>query len=117
MVTLVSIIPSLAKCDWFTALDFKDSYFHIDIDPADQRFLRFTVSLDCYQYNVLSFGLSMAPMIFTKVLSVVVAHLLCQGSSFPTSMTAHEEVTSRSMDDNLVLTHTLTLLRGPGKCS
>lgn len=31
MVTLASIIPSLAPGDWYTALDLKDAFFHISI--------------------------------------------------------------------------------------
>ena len=51
---------------WLTSLDLKDAYFHIGIDPADRRYLRFCHNGTAWQFTVLPFGLSTSPRVFTK---------------------------------------------------
>lgn len=75
MVTLATIIPFLDQGVWFSALDLRDPYFHIMIQPSHRRFLRFTLDQDHFQYRVLPFRLSSGPKVFSKVLSVIAAHL------------------------------------------
>ncbi|XP_053901290.1 uncharacterized protein LOC128846308 [Malaclemys terrapin pileata] len=75
MISLASIIPSLDPGDWYAALDLQDAYFHIHIFEGHRRFLRFTVGQEHYQFMVLPFGLSTAPRVFTKCMSVVAAYL------------------------------------------
>lgn len=58
----------------FAALDLQDAYSHITIHPAHRRFLRFMVGTEHYKYQVLPFGLSSAPRVFSKMLAVV-----CEG--------------------------------------
>ena len=48
---------------------------HIPIFPSHKRFLRFCIKGKCYQFTCLCFGPSIAPRVFTKVISVVAAHL------------------------------------------
>ena len=36
-----SILGALQQGQWLTSLDLKDAYFHIGINPADRRYLRF----------------------------------------------------------------------------
>ena len=54
-----------------------DAYFHIGIDPADRRYLRFCHNGTSWQFTVLSFGLSTSLRVFTKILKPVlaIAHL------------------------------------------
>lgn len=73
MVMLAMLIPSLEKGMWFTSLDKKDTYFHIDIHPAHRRFLRFIMGTHHFRYRVLPFGI--ATRVFTKVFSIVVDHI------------------------------------------
>ncbi|XP_065254396.1 centrosomal protein of 192 kDa [Emys orbicularis] len=79
VVSLASIIPSLDPGDWYAALDLQDAYFHIHIFKGQTRFLHFTVGQEHYQFPVLLFGLSTAPRVFTKCMSVVVAYLRRRG--------------------------------------
>ena len=46
------ILRALQQGQWLTSLDLKDAYFHIGIDPADRRYLRFchTAPLGSSQY-------------------------------------------------------------------
>ena len=41
METPRSILGALQQGQWLTSLDLKDAYFHIGINPADRRYLRF----------------------------------------------------------------------------
>ena len=79
METLQSILPTLPQGCWMASLDLKDAYFHVPIHPSHWKLLRFAIDGTCYQFRVLPFGLSLAPLVFTRVLSVVVAHLRLQG--------------------------------------
>jgi len=75
MQTLRSIIQALQPGDWVAKLDLKDAYFHIPIHPKHRMFLRFAIQGKCYQFRALPFGLTSAPRIFTKIMSVVGAYL------------------------------------------
>ena len=63
----------LPQGQWLTSLDLKDAYFHIGIDPADRRYLRFCHNGTAWQFTVLTFGLSTSPRVFTKILKPVLA--------------------------------------------
>lgn len=58
MNTMASIIPSLEKDIWFTALDMEDAYFHMDIHPVHRWFLRFIGNANYFQNRVFLFGLA-----------------------------------------------------------
>ena len=67
METPETIRLSLQKGEWVTSLDFSDAYFHIPIGQRSRKFLRFFLHSQAYQFTALPFGLSMAPLEFTKV--------------------------------------------------
>ena len=69
-----SILRALQQGQWLTSLDLKDAYFHIGIDPADRRYLRFCHNGTAWQFTVLPFGLSTSPRVFTKILKPVLAY-------------------------------------------
>jgi hypothetical protein len=60
---------------WTTSLDLMDAYFHIPIAPPFRKFLRFVWDNTVYQFRTLSFGISTAPLVFTRVFQTVIAHL------------------------------------------
>ena len=74
METPRSILRALHQGQWLTFLDLKDAYFHIGIDPADRRNLRFCHNGTAWQFTVLPFGLSTSPRVFTKILKPVLAY-------------------------------------------
>lgn len=49
------------------------------IFPSHRMFLRFVMAGQHYQYTVLPFGLSLAPWVFTKCMTVVEAYLRKRG--------------------------------------
>ena len=67
METPETIRLSLQKGEWVTSLDFSDAYFHIPIGQRSRKFLRFFLHGQAYQFTALPFGLSTAPLEFTKV--------------------------------------------------
>ena len=74
METPRSILGALQQGQWLTSLDLKDAYFHIGINPADRRYLRFCHNGTAWQFTVLPFGLSTSPRLFTKILKPVLAY-------------------------------------------
>ena len=75
METPASIRQALQVGEHTLQLDLKDAYFHIPIKRAYRKYMRFTANGVVYQYKALPFGLSIAPRIFTKILSPVLALL------------------------------------------
>ena len=52
--------------DWFTTIDLKDAYFHVEIAPEHRKYLRFAFQGIAYEYNRLPFGYSLSPRTFSK---------------------------------------------------
>ena len=67
METPETIKTSLQQGEWVTSVDFKDAYFHIPIQEQSRKYLRFHVQGQTYQFKVLPFGLSTAPLEFTVI--------------------------------------------------
>ena len=65
METSQSIRTSLQMGEWVTSKDFRDSSFHIPINPQSWVRLHFYLQGQSYQFKALPFGLSTAPMKFT----------------------------------------------------
>ena len=66
--------------------DLKSGYHHVDIFKDHQKFLSFAWTFHdgttkFFQFTVLSFGLSSAPYIFTKLLKPLVKYWRSQGKS------------------------------------
>merc|ERR1711911_474569 len=52
-----SVLASVLRGDWMTAIDLSDAYFHVPVRPSSRPFLRFVVGGVVYQFKVLPFGL------------------------------------------------------------
>ena len=79
MDTLQVVVDSLEKGEYVTSIDLKDAYFHVAVRPADRKFLRFTVEGEVFEFQVLPFGLSTAPRVFSRVVKALVAFLRKRG--------------------------------------
>ena len=62
-----TIRTPLQAGEWVTSIDFKDAYFHIPINNQSRKYMCFHIQGETYQFKVLPFGLSTAPMEFTVV--------------------------------------------------
>ena len=71
METPETIRLSLQQGEWVTSLDFSDAYFHIPINQRSRKYLRFHIRGQTFQFTALPFGLSTAPLEFTKVVKEV----------------------------------------------
>ena len=82
METVASVTAAVQPGDWAISLDLTDAYHHVPIALWFRKFLRFVVNGQVYQYNCLPFGLSTAPLVFTKMLDPLSVHLHSLGILF-----------------------------------
>ena len=75
MDSLNSVLNLVQQGDWAISLDLRDAYMHIPIHPGHKKFLRFCIQGKVYQFTCLCFGPAVAPRAFTKVVTVIAAHL------------------------------------------
>jgi hypothetical protein len=78
METNRSIRGSIHLGMWTTSLDLTDGYFHIPISPKFRKFLIFVWEDGVYAFKRMPFGLSTAPLVFTRIFQAVIAHLHSQ---------------------------------------
>ncbi|XP_021365668.1 uncharacterized protein LOC110458334 [Mizuhopecten yessoensis] len=69
------IITSVREGIWATSIDLKDTYFHIPMRKSDRKYLHFSCEGKIFQFRAMPFGLTTAPMVFTKLLQVVVGFI------------------------------------------
>jgi len=73
-------LPQMIQPDDFMfSFDLQNGYYHIPIHPAHRQFLTVRMFGALYQFQCLPFGLSTAPMVFTKVMRPLVAALRASG--------------------------------------
>ena len=53
---------------WMGKLDIKDAYLHVPIRRSLHRYLAFTIDQRLFFFQAFPFGLSPAPLVFTKIL-------------------------------------------------
>jgi hypothetical protein len=75
--TIMGVIPP--NC-WMASIGLKDTYFHVGILKAHQRFLCFLWKGQAYQFRAMLFSLSSA-RVFTKLLQSMVGFLRTKGIS------------------------------------
>ena len=51
--------------EWVMSIDYKDTYFHMPIQAESRKYLCFHTQCQSYQFKVLLFGLSTAPIKLT----------------------------------------------------
>ena len=81
MFTTNSVLSSVQRGDYAFKIDLQDAYFHVPIHPRSRKYLRFAFENRVYQFQVLPFGLNMAPQVFTRLGHTVTGYLHLQGIS------------------------------------
>lgn len=62
----------LLRQNWFMAsIDLSDAFFTLPLHESAKKFVNFVWENTIYQYNVMPFGITTAPYIFTKVLKPI----------------------------------------------
>lgn len=79
MENIKTALKLLSKNSYMAAIDLQDGYLLVPIDKKSRKFLRFSYKNELYEFNVLPFGLSIAPYIFTKLLKPVIEKLRTHG--------------------------------------
>ena len=78
MDCLSKVINLVQQGDWAISVDLADAYLHIPIHIRFRKFLRFCVQGKAFQFTCLCFGPTLAPRVFTKMVSAIAAHLRLQ---------------------------------------
>lgn len=71
--TISVALDLINRDDFLTSIDLTDAYFSITINDNFKKYLRFSWKEQLYEFQVMAFGLSSAPRIFTKILKPVYA--------------------------------------------
>lgn len=79
MEDLRTAIKLISPGFYLATIDLQDAYFLVPIHPDYKKYLRFQFQGTVYEFNCLPFGLSIAPLIFTKIMKPVVEHLRLHG--------------------------------------
>lgn len=69
----------ISPTSFMAKIDLKDAYHSIPIQSSHRKYLRFFFNGTLYEYNCLPFGLSCAPLVFTKVMKPVAQNLRERG--------------------------------------
>lgn len=75
MEDLGAVAAQLQEGDQLLSYDLEQGYYHVELHPSIRQFFGFQFEGQYYMWNVLPFGLSTAPLVFTKVMRPVVNHL------------------------------------------
>jgi hypothetical protein len=65
--------------DWMTSIDLQDGYFHVPIAKESRYLLQFKWQGSYYRFRSMPFGLSSAPLVFSKLLRPIVGLLRSEG--------------------------------------
>ena len=71
LVPIPSVLMSVRLGDWMASIVLLEAYPQVPVHTESRRFLRFVAHGRTYRFNVLCFGLSMAPQVFPRVMAPV----------------------------------------------
>lgn len=100
METYSKIAKGLVGPLWGCTIDLEDAYFHVPMDWLFHKFLAFVVDGQVFVFQMLPFGLSVAPWTFSRVVKPIKSHLHRMAI-----------LISSYLDDFLLLHHTQTGLQ------
>ena len=66
-------LDSLAGSRWFSILDLKSGYWHVEVAPEDRQKTAFCTQEGFFEFNVMPFGLCNAPATFQRLTDSVLA--------------------------------------------
>ena len=84
METVKSVRQAMRLNNWAVSIDLTDAYLHIPIHHQSLKYLRFVHKDQVCHFTALPFGMSLSPLIFSKLMDVIAAFLRqCAISVFP----------------------------------
>ena len=75
METVKSVRQVMRLNDWAVSLDLTDAYLHVPTHHQSRKYLRFVHEDQVYHFTALPFGMSLSPLIFSKLMDVIAAFL------------------------------------------
>ena len=75
METVKSVRQAMRLNDWAVSIDLTDAYLHVPIHHQSRKYLRFVHEDQVYHFTALPFGMSLSPLIFSKLMDVIAAFL------------------------------------------
>ena len=75
METVKSVRQAMRLNDWAVSIDLTDAYLHVPIHRQSRKYLRFVHEDQVYHFSALPFGMSLSPLIFSKLMDVIAALL------------------------------------------
>ena len=75
METVKSVRQAMRLNDWAVSIDLTDAYLHVPIHHQSRKYLRFVHEDKVYHFSALPFGISLSPLIFSKLMDVIAAFL------------------------------------------
>ena len=94
MDSLQSCINLMTSNCYMASLDLTDAYYSVPIAKCCQKYLRFRIGQQLYQFTCLPNGLSSAPRLFTKLMKPVFSFLRQKGF-----------ISSGYLDDSFLVGH------------
>ena len=108
-------LNALSGSSWYSTLDLRSGYYNIPIAEADRDKSAFILRQGCFRFTVMPFGLTCVPLVFQRLMDVVLCGLSYQaclvylddiivfGKTFDEQLTRLGEVFSRLRAANLKL--------------
>ena len=75
MEIVKSVRQAMKLNDWAVSIDLTDAYLHVPIHHQSRKYLRFVHEDQVYHFTALPFGMSLSPLIFSKLMDVIAAFL------------------------------------------
>lgn len=69
----------LPRSGFMANIDLKEAYLLVPIVKKHRKYLRFEFDGNCYEFNAMPYGLSVAPRVFTKLMKELMNHLRSKG--------------------------------------
>ena len=79
METVDHIKSLIRRGDYMNSIDLSDAFFSVNLHPSCKKYVSFEFNHVCYSFNVLPFGMTSSPRIFSKVLKPAIIWLRSQG--------------------------------------
>ena len=75
METVKSVRQAMRLSDWAVSIDLTDAHLHVPIHHQSRKYLRFVHEDQVYHFTALAFGMSLSPLIFSKLMDVIAVFL------------------------------------------
>ena len=95
--TIESLLARLEGCKYFSILDLRSGYHHIGLSEKSKPLTAFTMHSRKFQWNVLSFGISIGVQTFSYFVNMAIGHC----SDFTANYLDDIIVFSRMAEDHL----------------